>query len=170
MKKKYYIFIGISILTIALSGIGYFIMLELSGMGSPTGGCGPDYPYFITTEPTTVKYILVPKGTKLTYEEQFLKEGQQDEIMNENKLTDIELPEGKVIEWGGVPVHMIVKFCNSEMKGYSVYADFNQLKINKKTKFSELWQECNEELGVLVKNTKIFINTACGLYYTWFKP
>ncbi len=152
MKKKTYIIIGILTLIIALFTIGYFVLLGLSGMGSPTGGRGPNYPYFITLEPTTIKNILVPKGTKLTYEEQFFKEGQQDKIMNEEKLTSIELPEGKTIDWGNVPVFMILKFFNSEMRGYTVYADFNQLSNDKKTKFPELWQSADNELGIDVKN------------------
>jgi hypothetical protein len=152
MKKKTYSIIGILTLIIALFTIGYFVLLGLSGMGSPTGGRGPNYPYFITLEPTTIKNILVPKGTKLTYEEQFFKEGQQDKIMNEEKLTSIELPEGKTIDWGNVPVFMILKFFNSEMRGYTVYADFNQLSNDKKTKFSELWQSSDNELGIDVNN------------------
>ena len=40
------------------------------------------------------------------------------------------------------------------MQGYSVYADFNQSKDNRKTKFSELWQSCNNDLGVLIENTQ----------------
>lgn len=132
---------------------GYFILDGLSSMGNPNGNSAPDYPYFITTEPVTVKKIVLPKGTKLTYEEQFFREGQQDKILNEKKLTDIELPKGKTIDWGGVPVYMISKFFNSEMKGYSLYADFGQLRDDKKSKFSEMWQSCGGELGVLVKNT-----------------
>ncbi|WP_233789103.1 hypothetical protein [Sphingobacterium sp. HMA12] len=152
MRKKYIIIIGVLVF-IAASAIGYLIFLSaLSGIGNPTGGRGPDYPYFITTEPVTVKKIVVPKGTKLTYEEQFFKKGQQDKIMNEKKLTDIHLPEGKTIDWGGVPVYAITKFFNSEMTGYSVFAAFNQLSDEQRTKFSELWQACGGELGVLVKD------------------
>ncbi|RKO72277.1 hypothetical protein D7322_07830 [Sphingobacterium puteale] len=133
--------------------IGYLIFLSaLSGIGNPTGGRGPDYPYFITTEPVTVKKIVVPKGTKLIYEEQFFKKGQQDKIMNEKKLTDIHLAEGKTIDWGGAPVYMITKFFNPEMTGYSVFADFSQLSDEQRTKFSELWRHCGGELGVLVKD------------------
>ncbi len=55
--------------------------------------------------------------------------------MNENNLTDIQLPEGETINWGGVPVNMIVKFFNTEMLGYMVYADFNQLTEDKKSTF-----------------------------------
>lgn len=151
MRRKIYIIIGILAL-VTLSILGYVLVDQLSHLGSPTGGRGPDYPYFITTGSTTVKKIVVPKGTKLTYEEHFFKAGQQTKIMNEKRLTGIELPEGKTIDWGGVPVFMIIKFYNPEMQGYSVYPDFNQLNNNKKTKFSQLWQNCNNDLGVLIKN------------------
>ncbi|TDQ79174.1 hypothetical protein [Sphingobacterium yanglingense] len=178
MKKGKYLIIGILILVVVMA-VGFFIFLgALSGMGNPTGGRGPDYPYFITTEPTSVKNIIVPKGTKLTYEEQFFKEGQQDRIMNEKELIYIELPEGQTIDWGGVPVYMFVKFFNPEMLGFSVYADFDKLSDDKKTKFSELWQSCQSDLGVLVENTNdwtfstpnIVDITSCGVnYQRYFK-
>ncbi len=153
MRKRNYIIIGILALT-ALLAIGLLVIFDgLSSMGNPNGSGAPDYPYFITTETVIVKKIVLPKGTKLTYQENFFREGQQDRIMNEKKLTDIELPKGKPIDWGGVPVNMIRKFFNSEMKGYSVYADFSKLSTDKKTQFSEMWQNCGGELGVLVKNT-----------------
>ena len=124
----------------------------LSSMGNPTGGRGPDYPYFVTTQPTIVKHLLVPKDTKLTYEEHLYKEGQQNKIMPEDKLTSINLPEGKTIDWNGVPVKYIVKFFNTEMRGFTLYADFSQQQENKKTKFSELWASETDELSVDVSD------------------
>ncbi|GAA5084559.1 hypothetical protein GCM10023210_04500 [Chryseobacterium ginsengisoli] len=154
MRKRNYIIIGILTL-ITLLVVGSIIVLDgLSSMGNPNGSRAPDYPYFITTKSLIVKNITIPKGTKLTYEEQFFREGRQDRILNEKKLTDIELPKGETINWGGVPVYMIRKFFNSEMKGYSVYADFGKLSDDKRSKFSEMWQSCGGELGVLVKNTE----------------
>ncbi|MFI0430156.1 hypothetical protein [Mariniflexile sp. HMF6888] len=172
MKKKVYITIAILALVVIVA-IGKAFISALSGMGNPTGGRGPDYPYFYTTQPTVVKKIIVPKGTKLTYEEHFFKKGHQNNMMNEEKLTSIKLPEGKTIDWGGVPVFMILKFYNPEMQGYTVYPDFNQLKNHKKTKFSQLWQNCNNELGVLIKNAddwtfstkNISDITDCGVNY-----
>lgn len=150
MKKRNYIIIGV-LTFIALLVIGVFIVLDaLSSMGNPNGSRAPDYPYFITTESVTVKKVVVPKGTKLTYEEHFFREGQQDKIMNENRLTGVELPKGKTIDWGGVPVSVITKFFNPEMKGFTVSADFGQLPDDKKTAFSEMWQSCGGDLGVLV--------------------
>lgn len=163
---------------VILSILGYLVVNQLSHLGSPTAGRAPDYPYFITNEPTTVKKIVVPKGTKLTYEEHFFKEGQQTKIMNEKKLTGIELPEGKTIDWGGVLVFMIVQFYNPEMQGYSVYPDFKKLSDYKKTKFSKLWEGagCIDALGITVKNagdwsfnsnniTKVGDCGVNGLYY-----
>lgn len=133
--------------------LGLFSLTGCLGSMNPTGGnSAPNYPYFITTEPLTIKKILVPKGTKLVYDEQFFKEGEQDEIMNEGKLNTITLPTGQTIDWGGVPVTSISKFFNSEMRGFTVYAAFNELTIDKKTKFSELWQSCNDDLGISVKD------------------
>ncbi len=153
MKTKYIILGALTL--VVLLGIGYIILIfsGVGGMGSPNGSRGPDYPYFVTTVPITVKKVLVPIGTKLTFEEQFSKEGEQDKIMSIDKLTGIELPEGKTLEWGGVPVYMISKFFNTEMQGYSVYANLDSLTDDKKTKFSALWQTCSNELGVLIKNT-----------------
>lgn len=170
MKKKIYIVLGILIL-IAVVAIGITFLNQLSHMGNPTGGRDPDYPYFFTTQPTVVKNIIVPKGTKLTYEEHFFKKGHQNNMMNEKKLTSIKLPEGKTIDWGGVPIYMIIKFFNPEMRGFSVYADFEKLGNDKKTKFSELWNNCQSDLGVLVKNpddwtfnTKNIIDiSSCGV-------
>jgi len=123
------------------------------GNMNPTGGNStPDYPYFVTKTQLIVKKVLVPAGTTLTYEESFFKKGEQDAIMDERKLTDIKLPEGKTILWGGVPINWISKYFNSEMRGFSVYADFEKLPNDKKSKFAELWQSCSSDIGVTVKN------------------
>lgn len=133
--------------------LGFFSLTGCVGSMNPTGGnSAPNYPYFITTEPLTVKKILVPKGTKLTYEEQTFKEGKQDKMMSEGKLTAIDLPAGETMDWGGVPVTSIAKFFNSEMRGFTVYADFNVLGKDKRTKFSELWQSCSNDIGITVRN------------------
>jgi len=154
MRNRNYIIIGVLAFVAALV-IGVLIILDgLSGMGNPNGSRAPDYPYFITTEPLTIRNLNLPKGTKLTYEESFFKEGQQDRIMSEKNLTTIELPKGKPVIWGGVPVYMFLKFFNTEMKGYTVSADFEKLPKNHRTKFSQIWQNCGGELSVLVNNTE----------------
>lgn len=151
MKKKTYFIIGILIL-VAIAAIGYYVVLALSSYGNPNGGRGPDYPYYITKQATTIKNIMVPKGTKLMYDEHSYKSGQQNEPMNEDELFMIELPEGETIVWGGVPISSIIKFFNTEMRGYTVYADFEKLTNEDKTKFSKLWERSNYELGIDVKN------------------
>ena len=134
-----------------------FILSNLGacvGNMNPTGGNSkPDYPYYISTQTMIVKKIAIPIGTKLGYEEQYFKSGQQDSLLNEKKLISIYLPEDQSMNWAGVPIGYINKYFNSEMKGFSVYARFKQLPSNKQTRFSQLWQECNDNLGINVKNT-----------------
>mgnify|MGYP003575859445 CR=1 FL=1 len=124
------------------------------GNMNPTGGNStPDYPYFVTKEPLVVKKISVPVGTTLTYEESFWKKGEQNKMMSEDKLTGIRFPEGTTINWGGVPVTWISKFFNSEMHGFSVYADFSRLTKEQNNRFTDMWQSCSEDIGITVKNT-----------------
>ncbi len=160
-----------SLLTLILTGC--------IGNMNPTGGNSvPNYPYFITTEPVVVKKITVPKGTKLVYEERMFLEGKQDKMMSEQRLIEIEFPAGQTINWGGVPITSINKFFNSEMRGYTVYAKFDELSENKKTKFSELWQNCSNDLGITIKNTDDWsfnkqniadVNDCSVLYQRYFK-
>lgn len=84
IKYKICLIAGILILIAAVTAAIIFLK-GISAIGSPTGGKAPDYPYFMTTGPTVVKKIRIPKGTKLTYEEHFFKEGRQNKIMNEKK-------------------------------------------------------------------------------------
>lgn len=151
MKKQTYIIIGILALVIFIIAC-FFILKSLRYMGNPTGGPQPNHPYYITTESRLVKKIEVPRGTKLTYGEERSKTGEQNKIMNEAKLTSIELPIGKTVNWAGVPVVMINKYFNSEMTGFSIYADFEHLKEDKKTEFSKLWQKADCDLGIDVKD------------------
>ena len=154
MRRKIFIIIGI-LVVVSLSTLGYVLVNQLSHLGNTTGGRAPDYPYFILSDPIKIKKIVVPKGTKLTYEEHFYKAGQQTRLMNEKKLTRIELPEGKTIDWGGVPVFMIIKFSNPEIPGFSVYPNFKQVSNYKKTKFSQLLEtsSCKNEIDFTIKNT-----------------
>ena len=133
--------------------LGLFFLSGCIGNMNPNGSPPPDYPYFETTEPMVVKKIVVPAGTKLVYEEHFFKKGKQDKILSEEKLNTIEFPLGETIDWGGVPVTSITKFFNSEMRGFTVYANFDQLSNDKRTKFSQLWQSCSDGLGITIKNT-----------------
>ncbi len=137
-----------------------FCLIIFSSLGAcvgnmnPTGGNHrPDYPYYITTQPMIVKKIAIPIGTKLEYEEQHFKSGQQDSLLNEKKLIQISFPKDHSINWAGVPIGSINKYFNSEMKGFSVDARFDQLPSNKQTRFSQLWQACDDDLGIRVKNT-----------------
>ena len=137
-----------------------FCMVTLLYLGAcvgnmnPTGGNSrPDYPYYVTTQPIIVKKIPIPVGTKLEYEEQYFKSGQQNSLLNEKKLVAIYFPKDQSMNWAGVPIGTINKYFNSEMKGFSVYARFEQLPSNQQTRFSQLWQKCDDNLGISVRNT-----------------
>ena len=111
-------------------------------------------PFFITTEPIVVKKIILPEGTKIIYEKQFFWEKyEQKKALNEKDIVEISFMDGTTIDWGGVPINSIVKFYNSEMNGFSVYADFSKLDDNQKTEFSNLWQSCDSYLGIRVNKT-----------------
>ncbi|WP_324027801.1 hypothetical protein QSV08_07600 [Maribacter sp. BPC-D8] len=135
-----------------------FILLSIILLSGCSGSLGyhgttqTDYPYFVVTEPMIVKHILVPKGTKLIYEEHFFKEGKQAKLMSEDDLEKIELPVDSPIVWGGVPVISIRKFFNPKMRGFTVTSDFNQLSEDKKTKFSDIWLSCDEDLAIEVES------------------
>lgn len=163
----------------SFSLLGLLLLAGCVGNMNPTGGNStPNYPYYTTTKPFLVKKIIVPTGTRLVYDEQFFKEGKQPKMLNEDKLQSIELPAGETINWGGVPVTSITKFFNSEMRGFTVSADFNKLSNTKKTKFSELWQSCSNDLGITVKSTEDWsfniknisdIESCSVLYQRYFK-
>lgn len=70
------------------------------GNMNPTGGNSrPDYPYYVTTQPIIVKKIPIPVGTKLEYEEQYFKSGQQNSLLNE-KTGFYLLPKRSINELG----------------------------------------------------------------------
>lgn len=125
-----------------------FLLTRCIGNMNPTGGnTSPYYPYFITTEALVVKNIPVSKGTKLVYEKHFFKKGPQNKMLREGNLKTIEFPMDEPLDWGGVPVTRITKFFNSEMREFSVYADFSKLSSAEQTKFSQLWQSCSSDIG-----------------------
>ncbi len=146
-------------------------------MNSAGGTISPNYPFFITQEPTLVKEIWVPSGTKLTYEEHFWKEGQQTKPLSEKKITLITLPENEFIYWGGIPVYEIEKYFNPEMRGFTVYADFDKIDTLKLNEFGKIWKSCSNQIGININNiddwsfkTKNITDIAnCGSIQRFFK-
>jgi hypothetical protein len=129
-------------------------------------------PFFVTTEPITVKNIRLPEGTKIIYEQKyFWRKHEQKKLLDEKAIVEISFKEGTTIDWGGVPITLMVKFYNSDMKGFSVYADFDKLK--EKTRFSNLWKSCNDNLGITVDDANdwsfnkknILTVESCGVNY-----
>lgn len=170
MNRKFRIIFTICLLSNLLACVG--------NMNPTAGSSKPDYPYYISTQPMIVKNITLPIGTKLEYEEQYFKSGQQDSPLNEKNLISIYFPEDKLMDWAGVPINQISKYFNQEMKGFSVYASFEKLPKGKQTRFSQLWQECNDNLGINVKNTNDWsfnldnisdIDSCSVIYQRYFK-
>lgn len=156
-----------------------FSLMGCVGSMNPTGGNSrPNYPYFITTTPLTIKHIDVPVGTYLVYGDQKFKKGKQDQIMPEKNLTRIDFPENANMTWGGVPITSIHQFFNSAMTGYTVNADFSKLNPSNQTRFSKLWQSCDEGLGISIKdrsdwsftkNNIVDVQSCSVLYQRYFK-
>ena len=171
--KKILIIIGV-ILLIVIAGF----YLYIRALGSMWVVNTPDKsPYFITAKPIVVNNILLPKETKITYNKRYFWEKyEQKKPLNEKDITRISFKEGITIDWGGIPIREIIKFFNPEMKGYSVYANFDSLNKNKKTQFYNLWKSCNSELGITVKDTddwsfnkkNILDIESCGVTYQRF--
>lgn len=109
-------------------------------------------PFYITKKPEVVKHILVPTGTKLVYEGMATQEGEQDKMLDEEKLHEIKMENGVTIDWAGIPVNWIYKFFNTDMSGFKIYPDFEKMKKNKMNKFGEMWYTCGDGLGIRVKN------------------
>ena len=143
MKLLYLCFLALSVCLLSSCSINI------------AGGNGrPDNPYFITTQPLLIKKIQLPVGSTLTYEKQGFKTGRQSQLMNESQLQSISMPSGQTITWGGVPISAINKFTNSEMRGFSLKAEFKQLALNQNSGFSKQWQRCGDDLGISIKNTE----------------
>jgi hypothetical protein len=171
--KKMLIILSIVILT----ALGCFFVY-LNALGSMWAINKPDErPFFVTTKPIIVKNILLPEGTKIIYQRQhFWENYKQEEPLEEKYIMQISFKEGTTINWGGVPITSIVRFYNSKMKGFAVYADFG--KLNEKNRFTDLWQNCDDALGITVEDTNdwsfnkrnILDVESCGVnYQRYFK-
>jgi len=155
------------------------LLSSCMGNMTPAGGNSrPNYPYFITTTPLTIKHIDVPVGTYLIYGDQKFIKGKQNQIMSEKNLTRIDFPENANMTWGGVPITSIHQFFNSAVTGYTVNADFSKLDSSAQTRFSKLWQSCDEGLGILIrdrsdwsfnKNNITDVESCSVLYQRYFK-
>ena len=148
--KKLFIIIG-AIILIA-SGFAY---AYINALASALVINKPDKrPFFITTKPVIIKNISLPVGTKIIYEKQYFWEKyEQKKLLNEKDIVSINFRKGTTINWGGMPITSIVRFYNTEIKGFSVYADFDKIYKNNRTPFLNLWLNCNSELGIIVENT-----------------
>ena len=148
--EKIFVVIGV----IALLAIVAFCIYIFALASSWKLNVQDDSPFFRTTEPMIVKNITLPIGTIITYEKRnFWQKHEQKKLLSEDDISQISFSDGITINWGGVPITSIVNFYNPQMKGFSLYPDFDKLNENKKTKFSDLWLSCNDALGISVKNS-----------------
>jgi hypothetical protein len=138
-------------MVVAIGFLGFYLY-GLASMGNINP---PDErPFYVTQQPLKVKHILLPAGSKITYEKKFFwQKREQSNLLSEQRIAQISFPKDKTLDWGDVPITSIVKFYNSSMRGYTVYADFDRLSPQNETDFAKLWQSCNDALGVTVRNT-----------------
>ncbi len=154
MKKVIYIILGIGLIILIIA-IFKTILSGFGNIGNTSGGYHSSQPYYITTEPTVVKNITVPKGSIIEYYLSPFAEGRQNKMLEEKDISSIELLNGKTIDWGGILVTGFKAtgdfIDGSNTKGFAVSISSNQLNNTKKTKFAELCQSCNNSLSLLVK-------------------
>lgn len=143
----------ISILRRSLFLNSLLLLSGCIGNWNPNHTPKKNYPYFIATEPIIVKKIMIPKGTKVVYQNQFLKKGKQKKMMREESIISIELPNGQTINWGGAPVRAIRKFYNAKMRGFTVHPNFNTVHDYQTTELFQLWKSHGCNLGITVNET-----------------
>ncbi len=171
----------IILLTLSIIGlICLFCYLYILGLASMWSLNTDDRPYFITTEPMEVKNIKLPIGTKIIYEKKwslFRKKSEQEKPLNEEDVETISMHSQhdhidflktkedfpvdsiglyKYIEWARVPVRSI--YLSADKKHLVISPDFRKMSAYKKTKFSQIWQNCDKyakpfgELYINLKN------------------
>lgn len=153
------------------------VSIGCSSAFNPNGPPPRKEAYFQSTEPTVVKGISVPIGAKIVYGNSHRK-GSLGRPMSEDKITALEFPAGKPLRWGGVPVTSIRKFYNTDMRGFTVEADFDRPASGNMNRFAQLWRSSgSDDLGVDIINPadwsfnprNISDVESCGSYQRYFK-
>ncbi len=169
----------IILLTLVIIGlICLFCYLYFLGLANMWHVNTDDRPYFITTKPMIVKNIKLPIGTEIRYTKKwFWQDYILKEPLNEEDVESISLHSQhdyidflktkkdvpvdsigsyKYIEWAGVPVRSI--YLSANKKHLVISPDFRKMSEDKKTKFSQIWQNCDKyakpfgELYISLKN------------------
>ena len=137
-----------------------FVMLSTFGYSNyPT----PDYKYYIVKEPVVVKNLQLPVGTRIVYfNTSLFGDSESSRPLREKNIYQIFFPDDKPLIWGGVPVSLIERFFNRDMKGFTVYpelgnsleSDKNKSKLMEKNEFLKLWFMWAKNMDVHIKNEK----------------
>ena len=121
----------------------------------------PDYKYYIVKEPMVVKNLELPVGTRIVYfNTSLFGDSESSKPLREKNIYQIFFPDDKPLIWGGVPVSLIERFFNRDMKGFTVYpelgnsleSDENKHKLMEKNEFLKLWFMWTKDMDVNIKN------------------
>ena len=123
----------------------------------------PDYKYYIVKEPMVVKNLQLPVGTRIVYfNKSLFGDSESSKPLSEKKIYQIFFPDDKPLIWGGMPVALIERFFNRDMKGFTVYPELGSLfekekiksKLIEKSEFIKLWFMWAENIDVNIKDEK----------------
>ena len=107
----------------------------------------PNYKYYIVKEPMVVKNLQLPIGTRIVYfNTSLFGDSESSRPLREKNIYQIFFPDDNPLIWGGVPVTLIERFFNRDMKGFTVYpelgnsleSDENKHKLMQKNEFLKL--------------------------------
>lgn len=138
----------------------FFLFLMLSSF-SYSNYPTPDYKYYVVKEPMVVKNLQLPVGTRIYYfNTSLFGDSESSRPLKEKNIYQIFFPDDKPLIWGGVPVSLIERFFNRDMKGFTVYPelgnsferDKNKSKLMEKSEFLKLWFMWTETMHVDIKN------------------
>ena len=123
----------------------------------------PDYKYYIVKEPMVAKNLELPVGTRIVYfNTSLFGDSESSRPLKEKNIYQIFFPDDKPLIWGGVPVSLIERFFNRDMKGFTVYpelgnsleSDENKHKLMEKNEFLKLWFMWAKNMDVHIKDEK----------------
>ena len=120
----------------------------------------PDYRYYIVKEPMVVKNLQLPVGTRIVYFNRNIFGGDSElsRPLREKNIFQIFFPDDEPLMWGGMPVGLIERFFNRDMKGFTVHPELGYKKektkseLIEKSEFIKLWFMWTEEMHVDIKN------------------
>ena len=119
----------------------------------------PDYKYYIVKEPMVVKNLQLPVGTRIYYfNTSLFGDSESSKPLREKNIYQIFFPDDEPLVWGGMPVALIERFFNRDMKGFTVYPELGYKKektkseLTEKSEFLKLWFMWSENMDVNIKN------------------